>query len=283
MNKTKRGAVTTALAVALMFGGCTPLHTKSISISVVKTAAMYKSAVSEHISSPHTIDLMILHTPHVTNAQMDFPVSVANKAYVNSGVNIRLRVVAKIPLDYPANIGNMITAIKLRLGEGVFTDVKALREKYGADLVTFIRLYDETPKTGCGAAFVNGQNGEPLDPEDGFSVVNYKQKEVRGEGKFCLDTTLAHELGHNMGSAHDRQSAPKQGAFPYSYGYCIEKVVGDIMSHCDEATVPFFSSPDIIVDGIPLGVKIGEPNAADSVRSLNAVAREVANFMPTAK
>jgi hypothetical protein len=232
------------------------------------------------VARPFTVDLMIFHTPRISDTRLDFLVSVVNQSYMNSHVNMRLRVVAKIPVEYPSNKGNLDAMSDLRFGDGVFENVKMLRKKYGADLVTVIRLFKETPGTECGYSILNGMTGETLFPEDGFSIVN------DGDGNsddFCQDTTLAHELGHNMGLAHDKKNARREGVFPYSYGYCVERVVGDIMSQCRGEVVPFFSSPDIIVNGIPLGVRIGEPNAADSVSSLNAVAAEIANFMPTAE
>ncbi|MGR3219038.1 MAG: hypothetical protein ACUZ8H_04375, partial [Candidatus Anammoxibacter sp.] len=77
-------------------------------------------------------------------------------------------------------------------------------------------------------------------------------------------------------------NAASKGAFPYSYGYHniggkFQTIMSTDNSMCC-THVPFWSNPDIMRDGIPMGVPEGEPDAADNRKTLNNTALTVANF-----
>ena len=98
-------------------------------------------------------------------------------------------------------------------------------------------------------------------------------------GFYCSDYALAHELGHNMGSAHDRANASVPGISSYSYGYGIEGSFGTIMSYFDPQ-VGMFSNPATTCSTSPFyacGIAAGDPNEANNALSLNNVASVVAN------
>jgi hypothetical protein len=97
-----------------------------------------------------------------------------------------------------------------------------------------------------------------------------------------VNDTLAHELGHNMGNAHDRATGGT-GVFAYSYGYRDE--VGrfrTIMAYaCPTVSCPrvkYFSNPRLLYNGRPLGIDhtVNPTNSADNARSLNDVRQIVA-------
>src|SRR4030095_17019931 len=58
--------------------------------------------------------------------------------------------------------------------------------------------------------------------------------------------TFAHELGHNMGCAHDRQNSSGHGAFAYSYGYRFtgndNTLYRTVMSYAPGTRIPYFSN-----------------------------------------
>lgn len=101
----------------------------------------------------------------------------------------------------------------------------------------------------------------------------------------CIaNSTLAHELGHNMGNAHDRATGGT-GVYPYSYGYRDE--VGKfrtIMAYaCPTVSCPrvkYFSNPRLSINGRPLGIdpNADAANSADNSRSMNEVRHTVANW-----
>jgi hypothetical protein len=103
----------------------------------------------------------------------------------------------------------------------------------------------------------------------------------------CLSNqSLAHEIGHNQGNMHDRDSTSNVGAFAYSYGYrhCASDGGGfrDVMAYaCNGvARIARFSSPGLVYRGQPLGVayETDPDNSADNVRSMNNTADTVAAF-----
>ena len=97
---------------------------------------------------------------------------------------------------------------------------------------------------------------------------------------------LAHELGHNMGSMHDRQTVSSQGggtgAYPYSFGSGQAGSFGTVMSYISPV-VGKFSSPDITcsTSKLPCGVAASDSaKSADNALSLNNTRNAVSAFMP---
>jgi len=174
--------------------------------------------------------------------RLNYLVDVANAAYVNSGIPATARLVAAIPVTYTDTTSNDSTLEKLTgydstsnsaiTPDPAFNALRAAREQYGADLVSLVRSFNEPENGGCGIAWLigGGQSGVATsDSGFGYSVVS-DGTDAGTDGKtyFCLDETLAHELGHNMGAAHDVATAKGSdgvlnaddyGAYPYSFGF----------------------------------------------------------------
>ncbi|MGJ4727971.1 reprolysin-like metallopeptidase [Luteimonas sp. SDU101] len=218
--------------------------------------------------------------------------TMANAAYADSGVNMRLRLVHAMSVNYADGTSNN-DALRQLTGyndetqqpitpNAAFNALRAARNEYGADLVAFVRRYREPEQEGCGVAWLLGGNQSSITGADeafGYAVVSDGEDVGSGNNVyFCSDYSLAHELGHLMGQAHDQQNAREGGAHTYSYGYREASPTGffTIMAYPagdGQLEAPVFANPAIRYGGRPAGTA-----AADNVRSMNQTMPIIATF-----
>lgn len=255
-------------------------------------------------SGPVTIDVMVAYTggfvgelgsQRAALIRIQNLVDLTNQAYLNSGVNQQLRLVNTVEVNYPDNTSNDsalddVTGLDTN-GNPVpipasLQGIASLRVQYGADLVALIRRYDNATQGNCGVGWLIGGNQSGIDPSQsnayGYSVVS----DGSSAGYYCQDTTFAHELGHNMGDAHDRANATEEGAYSYSYGYLGNGTNGfsTIMAYGTDTDTPLslFSNPNISTcQNTPCGVADSSPSSADNAHSMNNTAALIAQFEPT--
>ncbi len=146
------------------------------------------------------------------------------------------------------------------------TGIKALRDQYKADLVTYLSDYGDT----CGLGYLPFIPVSPDDKDYAFSVV----KASCALGSY----SLAHELGHNLGMRHDRIQSQAPTSPDCNFGSIFQSVLhimgkevtitsrsimayGDSCSGCKR--VGLYSSPMTIDLKIgkfgPCGVACSEP------------------------
>ena len=272
----------------------------------VRTVSAAASAPAQAAASSGavTIDVMVAYTPgFVTElgsqalalARIQNLVDITNQAYTASGVNQQIRLVDTVEVNYPDNTSNDSALDDLT---GLDTNgnpvpipaslqgIASLRVQYGADLVSLIRSYDNATQGNCGVGWLIGGDQTQIVPSQsnayGYSVVS----DGSNGGYYCLDTTFAHELGHNMGNAHDRANANEPGAYSYSYGYLGNGTNGfsTIMAYGTATDTPLaiFSNPNISTcQNTPCGVADSASNSADNAHSMNNTAALIAQFEPT--
>ena len=229
------------------------------------------------------IDLMVVYTPAARDAHggaagiealIGLAVTDANIASQNSAIASQLRLVHVAEVNYSETRAGMGTSLdNLTYADGVIDEVHAWRDTYGADLVAMI-----TRDTNyCGIAWVMQNESTSFAPY-GFSVTY----------SGCLTSqTLAHELGHNRGSAHNRENASVNGAYPYSYGL-RNNAAGwySVMSYSCTGCVriDYFSNPSVLYGGVATSIDYDEDpaNAADNARSLSNTGFTVANLRTSA-
>jgi hypothetical protein len=109
-----------------------------------------------------------------------------------------------------------------------------------------------------------------------FSVVNWWS---------IMGQAFIHEIGHNLGCAHDRQNDNGCGAYSFSHGWRFYGEGGrryrTIMAYAPGMTIDYFSNPDVLFDGVPTGIPVGEPNAANNVRTIKNRDFTCENFRET--
>jgi hypothetical protein len=152
--------------------------------------------------------------------------------------------------------------------DGAWDEVFAWREQCQADLICLIVEKDDGT-----AGIADGMIWPVINFQDScFSIVarNYAATEI-----------FAHEIGHNLGCAHDREHISNPGVFSYSYGYRFTvdtNTYRTVMAYEPGIRVPYFSSPDILFMGVPVGIAGGATNSADNARTINLTAPIVASY-----
>lgn len=250
----------------------------------------------------NTIDLLIGYTTGFRTAQgsesvartrLSYLVAVANQALVNSKVSATMRMVASIEVDYSDGTSNN-TALDDLTGRGQGSNgpvaglaaLHSARDRYGADLVSLVRHYDRSVHGGCGVAWLLGGGGSEITQGSagyGFSVVSDGSVQAGSTIYFCSDETLAHEVGHNLGLAHDVENAGGTGRYSYSYGYKANASQGNfytVMAYGDsgQTGIRIFSNPDV---KSCKGYACGVANQADNSRTLRQTVPAVSAFRNT--
>ena len=214
------------------------------------------------------IDVMVVYSTDTKNrlggdnginAYIATAIAESNQAYTNSEIYTQLNLV------HTAEVGNSSGSTSTDLNQltntsdGILDEVHTLRDQYKADMVNYLVEVSGT----CGIAWLNTNNIANADAY-GFSVVV--------SGCAVGYYSFAHELGHNMGSAHDPDNAdPDCGIYNYSCGYPDpSKAFRTVMSYncedpgCDR--YPHFSNPNVFIDGLTTGTA-----DMDNARSINNV------------
>ncbi|MDD2802054.1 MAG: zinc-dependent metalloprotease family protein, partial [Methylococcales bacterium] len=242
------------------------------------------AAASSATTAKTTIDLMVLYTTTNQTAayakqRIQYLVDVSNQAYKDSGINLNLRLVHTRATSYVENNANAQALSDLASDRGAFAGTAALRNQYGADLVTLFRpLYAQTAGS-CGTAYVGFANGTNANAGLGFGTIGDGYSKDALSNYYCGANTFTHELGHNLGNVHDREYSSITGKFAYSYAWGINKKFGTIMSYYGPS-VMLFSTPTLATQcaGGPCGFAEGDPKASDQVKTMNYTTPFVANY-----
>ena len=163
------------------------------------------------------IDVMVVYTATTRiaaggtaamQALIDLAVTETNQSYQNSGVAQRLRLVHSVEVAY-TETGSLDAALDCitATSDGCIDNVHALRNTYGADLVSF---WVENGGDYCGLAWMMSSVSSSF-ASSGFSTV----------ARSCATGyySFGHELGHNMGARHDVYVDSASTPYAYAHGY----------------------------------------------------------------
>jgi len=260
-----------------------PLAEKDYGIDICDTNATCSDSV---------IDVLVLYSDVLLNAKgsvatieaaVQNAMDEANLVVTNTNLtaNHRFNLIGVEKIDFTEEESGSDNLSALRNSE----IVSNLRNKYYADIVALI-----LDGGSCGIGSVNSNN-EAFESSAGFSVTRWD----------CMtgNLTLTHEIGHNIGFRHNRYSHGEDssdGTCDYAYGYVNQAAKNSsdtnkrwrtVMAYNDEcsdsgfncARLPYFSNPDVSINGDSMGVILGNiNNAANNRQILERSACHVAAF-----
>jgi peptidyl-Asp metalloendopeptidase len=234
------------------------------------------------------VDLMVVYTTAAQTAdyakqRITMLVTASNQAYVDSGINMTLRLVYAEPTTYVDNNSNSQALSDLAHDVGAFAGISQKRTQYGADLVFLFRpLYAQTSGS-CGTTYVEFAQSSPANKWLAYGTVSDGSSKDALTGYYCGVNTFTHEVGHSLGLVHDREYSSFTGVFNYAYAWGVQGTFGTIMSY-KQPTLMYFSTPILATKcaGQPCGYsETDAARSSDQVKSVNYTAPLVANFMGT--
>jgi hypothetical protein len=223
------------------------------------------------------ITVMVLYTPEARDgaggtAQIEVliqsAVDVSNTAFADSGMAARFTLVFAGEASYSDSADMDADLGWLQSNAGV----TALRDQYGADMVSMI------VNTGayCGTGYVMRDPG-PAFADWAFQVTH----------RTCAvgNLSFAHEHGHNLGFEHDPANGPRPGSASYdwSFAHYVNGSYRTVMAYSSECTlgctrVARFSNPSLTYSGQSTGLS----DERDNSQTGDATATIAANFRSTA-
>jgi len=225
--------------------------------------------------SGNDIDVLVVYSTAAKNAsgglngmtsKINLAVTETNDAYNLSGVSQRLVLVhteEMVGYIEPSSFSQILTDLRGQT-DGNMDIVHSLRDQYGADCVAMICQNGRY----CGIAYLM-TNVSPGFESSAFSVTNYSC----ATGYY----SFGHELGHNMGCAHDPLNAGA-AAYSYSYGFrTSNNQYRTVMAYSPGTRIKRFSSPTVTYNGWIMG-DVNQDNA----RSLNSASDTIADWRDTA-
>jgi hypothetical protein len=243
-----------------------------------------RALASEQDDDGSTIDVMVLYTEKsmkkyskaTLEAMIATSVADANEAYSNSGIDLRVDLV-HMGLTTMEEANNLATTLDWLQSkdDGRGDDIHELRDKFGADLVTLVTEDGDA----CGVGYTMQTLSHSM---EAFAfTVTFSQ---------CLPfLTPAHEWGHVCGLGHNldpgEDSSMEPAVFSYAHGWRNCGAWRTVMSYsCEgEERLPYFSSPQVLIDGVQTGAKGMADNALALMQTKSTVAAFRSHITPIAQ
>jgi hypothetical protein len=193
---------------------------------------------------------------------VELAIERGNESFSMSGLShIKLRLVHAYQTNYVEEGAHFDHVWRFAdKGDGYMEEIHGLRDKFRADVAVLI--VDDAQ--GCGLA-----TRVHADADEAFAVVHHDCA--------ALTYTIAHEVGHIIGTRHELSMDKSTTPFPFGHGYVNGTKWRDIMSYKESCggcpRLPIWSSPKVMVQGEPAGT----PDQ-DNARVILEQAARVAKF-----
>lgn len=197
-----------------------------------------------------TIDVMVVYTAKaarnysdIVRDLIDLSIEETNQSFRNSKIdNVTVRLVHTYQTDYVEDGAEHFDHVwRMVDRDGFMDDVPRLRNEKKADVV--ILVVDDG--SGCGLA-----TRVAPEADEAYAVVHHE----------CAATSysLAHEIGHIIGTRHDRSLDQNMHPFPNGHGFVSPDLKWRTMmsykAGCNGCPrLPIWSTPDNVVEGKPAG------------------------------
>jgi hypothetical protein len=245
---------------------------------IPQAAFVQQDAPVAEQSGSTTLGVMVVYTPGARQAaggtagiqsEIQLAITELNQSFNNSGVQMQAQLVHSAEIAYNDEQNSLGTTLsRLRgSGDGYMDPVHTLRNQYGADVVALLVNGPGSSGGTVGVGYIMQTVGSYF-ADYAFSVT---------EVNFATGPSYAllHEIGHNLGAAHDRAHSSSPGAYPYSYGYQrsttprFRTIMSYNCSGVNCPTVPHWSNPNVNYQGNPTGIASSLSNSADNRQTLN--------------
>lgn len=260
----------------------------TLSSTFAPVAALLGAKQTVRILVPYSTRITKSVSASAVKSGIDLSIATMNTDLARSNVPVRV-VLAGAPAVTYSQDGNESSGVAVdraltRLTSGtdnILDSVHVTRYSAKADLVCL--LISQVDSTNSGVGYVLTTPRDVFNATYGFSVISY--------GYLNSSRTFSHEVGHNLGCAHDRAHASSteggaaKGSYAYSYGINFHGKNGTqyrtIMAYPPGQVAAYYSNPGITAPSpvsVKLGISIGSSGQASNAQTITNNAAEVANY-----
>lgn len=256
----------------------------------------------------HQIDVLMLYAEdmevrypgELLNARLGHYFNVANQALANTEIpGVILRMVGADKTSYeppPSTFDNGSAVFAMRTAvdpqtndpttiDPAFANLANRRTEVGADIISLMWAANIETRGSCGVAYLGPipslSNTNPQsNPATGVNVIN----DGFSNWSVCQVSVFAHEIGHNLGLAH--QAFTNSSVDTYHYAMVVDTVFTTIMRSFGSAdqnrylSMRAFSNPDMNCAGQPCGREPSDTAAGANAKAvIDVTAPLVAAYM----